>query len=292
MKTAILLTIAVTAAGLGTTRQAVSDDGTVLVNGGTFLMGTEKAEIPALRSRFRVDWPRVFENELPAHEVTVSTFRIDKYEVTYARFAEFLDAAPEWNKEYLDDEEHNGDYLADWTEGAHPEGKQQYPVVFVTWAAAQSYCRWRNGRLPTEAEWEFVARSGDSREFPWGDELPSPERANYHASNTDGSVQVGEYPANDLGVFDLAGNVWEFLLDAWVPEYPGEARQDPVVGGFVADERIRDVRGRRAVRGASFGGSVVNLRTRWRDSHVVTNAIGFVGFRCAYPIPTDTLDDR
>ena len=274
--------IVVQCACLAIAPQAIGDDGTVLVKDGTFLMGTDQADVAALKSRFQVDWPGVFDNESPAHEVTLSDFRIDKHEVTNARFVQFLDAVPEWRKDRLDTREHNGDYLADWREGQYPEGMGQHPVVFVTWAAAQSYCRWRDGRLPTEAEWEFVARSGDSREFPWGDTLPSPERANYYSSNIGEPVEVGKYPPNDLGVFDLAGNVWELLLDAWVPQYPNEAQIDPIAGGPVENEQLRDIRGRRAVRGASFGGSVVNLRTRWRDSHVVTNAIGFVGFRCAY----------
>ncbi len=276
--------IVVQCACLAIAPQAIGDDGTVLVKGGTFLMGTDQADVAALKSRFQVDWPGVFDNESPAHEVTLSDFRIDKHEVTNAQFVKFLDAVPEWRKDRLDSQEHNGDCLADCQEGQYPEGRGQHPVVFVTWAAAQSYCRWRDGRLPTEAEWEFVARSGDSREFPWGDTLPSPERANYYSSNIGEPVKVGKYPPNDLGVFDLAGNVWELLLDTWVPQYPNEAQIDPIAGGPIENEQIRDIRGRRAVRGASFGGSVVNLRTRWRDSHVVTNAIGFVGFRCTYSV--------
>lgn len=75
----------------------------------------------------------------------------------------------------------------------------------------------------------------------------------------------------------MAGNVWELLLDPWSDTH------DPSLESRVDDQDLLDVTGRRAVRGASYGGAVVNLRTRWRDSHVVTNAIDFVGFRCAYP---------
>jgi len=156
-------------------------------------------------------------------------------------------------------------------------------VVFITWSAAQSYCRWRGGRLPSEAEWEYVARSADDREFPWGNQLPSPDLANYSASNNGEPVAVGSYAPNDFGVYDLAGNVWEFLLDEWAPNYSAADQINRIAGGPVADEEIANVVGRRAVRGASFGGSVVNLRTRWRDSHVISNATEFVGFRCAYP---------
>ncbi len=278
------MSAALLAVACSTVRPPTSGSGgSVFVHGGTFVMGSEPADVPALRSAYGVDWPGAFENEVPAHEVTLSDFRIDRHEVTYARFAEFLDAVPAWRRGRLDRDEHNGRYLADWRDGRYPEDKAQHPVVFVTWAAAQSYCRWRGGSLPSEAQWEFVARSGGAREFPWGDERPSPERANYYASGVGGPVGVGQYPPNDLGVFDLAGNVWEFLMDAWAPDYPEGAQRDPIAGGRVDDRDIRGIRGRRAVRGASFDGSVVNLRTRWRDSHVVTNAIEFVGFRCAYP---------
>lgn len=255
---------------------------TVSIRGATFLMGTNLEDIPALRAKYGVAFPGVFENESPAHSVTLKDFRLDQHEVTYALFAEFLKATPEWRKDRLDDSEQNGSYLADWQDGHFPSGKAQHPVVYITWAAAQSFCRWNGGRLPTEAEWEFAARSGGSTEFPWGDILPTPELANYSASGNDRSVVVGSYPPNDFGVYDLAGNVWEFLLDEWTVEYRDDELRDPVHGGFVKDEDIRRITGRRAVRGASFGGSVVNLRTRWRDSHVVTNAIEFVGFRCSY----------
>jgi len=213
----------------------------------------------------------------------ISSFRIDRYEVTNARYFEFLVDNPEWRKDQLRDRQHNGQYLTHWENGRYREGAANLPVVNVTWSAAQSYCRWHGGRLPTEAEWEYVARAGDSRAFPWGDEPPSPERANYSASVHGKTIDVGSYAPNDFGVYDLAGNVWEFLYDAWEPRYADDPQSDPVAGGLLTPQEEATVSGRRAVRGASFGGSVVNVRTRWRDSHVATNAIEFVGFRCAYP---------
>ena len=112
--------------------------------------------------------------------------------------------------------------------------------------------------------------------------MPSPSRANYGGDNIDETTPVGSYSPNALGLYDLPGNVWEFLYDEWRDTYTAEAAVDPVAGGWLSAAEIAAVEGRRAVRGASYAGSVVNLRTRWRDSHVVTNAIGFVGFRCAY----------
>jgi formylglycine-generating enzyme required for sulfatase activity len=214
--------------------------------------------------------------------VTLEAFWIDRHEVTNRQFAAFVAAVPRWRKANVDPEEHNGKFLEHWVGGAPAVGDEDRPVVFVTWSAAQAYCDWRGGRLPTEAEWEYVARSGDDREFPWGDELPSPGLANYQASEHGRSVNVGQYPASDFGVFDLAGNIWEFLADEWREHY--EIR--PVDALDVAPTAAPS--SRRSVRGASFDGSVVNLRTRWRDSHVVSNAVEFVGFRCAYREAPDT----
>lgn len=277
MRSALLVLFALVAAqGLAAEETAVP------VPGGTFTMGTPEAVIPDLKKGYGVDFPGAFRDEAPAHTVTVSDFRMDRHEVTYEQFGSFVNANPSWRRDRLSPELHNGDYLRDWHQGRPPAGRSEHPVVFVTWHAAQAFCRWRGGRLPTEAEWEWAARAGDEREFPWGDEPPTVERANYYASGIDETTPVGSYPPNELGLHDLAGNVWEYLLDSWQP-YSETEETDPIAGGAVLDTELLEVSGRRAVRGASYGGSVVNIRTRWRDSHVVTNAIGFVGFRCVYP---------
>jgi formylglycine-generating enzyme required for sulfatase activity len=259
-------------------------DGTVLVSGGTLRMGVPASSIPSLRCRYGVSFPGSFENEIPEHPVTVSSFRMDAYEVTNERFSEFVAACPKWSPDRLTPELHNGQYLAHWTNGTYPKGSGAHPVVFVPWQAAQAFCQWAGGRLPTEAEWEYAARAGDDREFPWGEELPTSERANYGASGLGTSAPVGSYPPNPFGLYDMAGNVWEWLLDKWEPNYPSELRVDPVIGDAPVDDELRAIRGRRVIRGGSFTGGVVNLRTRWRDSHLVSNAVEFVGFRCAYPI--------
>lgn len=247
-------------------------------------MGTDTPMIEGLRERYGLDMPGAFDNEVPAHRVTVGDFRLDRHEVTNARYAAFLKENPDWLRDRLPIERHNGDYLREWRDGSFPEGKADHPVVNVTWHAAQAFCHWSGGRLPTEAEWEYAARCGDDREFPWGDELPSPELANYYATGTGSTVVVGSYPPNDCGLQDLAGNVWEFLYDAWESTYSNEAQTDPCVGCPATASDPMLVEGRRALRGGSFDGAVVNLRSRWRDSHVVTSAVGFVGFRCAYPL--------
>ena len=243
----------------------------------TFRMGTPAASVAALRERYRLHYPGVFEDEVPEHEVSLSAFRLDRSPVTNARFAEFVAARPEWGKARPPAERHNGRYLEHWKEGRPPRASLDHPVVFVTWHAAQAFCRWAGGRLPTEAEWEYAARAGGDREFPWGDEPPTPERAHFGAH---GTVAAGAAPPNGFGLRDMAGNVWHFLLDAWGP-YAAGPQKDPITGGAVKDDQ--SVAGRRALRGGSFEAAPPNLRTRWRDSHLVTNAAPTVGFRCAYP---------
>jgi formylglycine-generating enzyme len=263
---------------------AVKAQDAVVVRGGTFRMGTPSAAIPELKTRYALSFPGVFESEAPDHPVTVSTFRMDRYEVTNERFAQFIGTRPEWSRGPLPGETQNGRYLEHWTDAKYPAKKANHPVTFVTWHAAQAFCRWAGGRLPTEAEWEYAARAGRDFDFPWGNELPSPARANYQASGVGDTSPVGSYPPNALGVYDMAGNVWEFLLDTWEPTYAAVSQVDPIAGGAVRDNELRSVTGRRVVRGGSYDGGVVNLRTRWRDSHVVSNAVAFVGFRCVYPV--------
>jgi formylglycine-generating enzyme required for sulfatase activity len=263
---------------------AAAPAGTVVVGGGRYRMGTPARRIDELKHRYSVGFRGVFEDEVPDHEVTVSGFRMDSCEVTNARYAAFVAARPQWSRAGLSPERHNGHYLEDWEASGPPSGRARHPVAFVTWHAAQAFCRWAGGRLPTEAEWEYAARAGGRDvEFPWGDQPPTPERANAAAARIGTTTPVASYPPNPLGLYDLAGNVWELTLDSWAP-YTAAVQADPIAGGPVSDEQLLAVSGRRAIRGGSFGGSAVNLRSRWRDSHVVTNAVAFVGFRCVYPL--------
>jgi formylglycine-generating enzyme required for sulfatase activity len=152
-------------------------------------------------------------------------------------------------------------------------------VVFVSWDAAVACAEWEGKRLPTEAEWEFAARGGlDNPKYPWGDEEPTPSRANYGKSGIHARVQVGSYRPNPYGLFDLAGNVWEFCFDEWNALYQSDPQHQ-------TDQDIRRMQSatpeRRVIRGGSFDASEFNLRVTARDSHRSSNPVAHVGFRCA-----------
>ena len=253
-------------------RSGVATANMAMIPGATYEMGTNAAEVPMLMEKFGVKRAELFAEESPRHRVTISSFYLDRTEVTNEQFKRFVERHAEWQKDKIAAELHNGKYLQDWSGSDFPAGKEKYPVVFVSWYAATAFCQAHGKRLPTEAEWEYAARGGlKEKAFPWGDEMPDKTRANFGASGLKAPTAVASYPANGYGLFDMAGNVWEFLADEW-QKYPGKANGK-------AD--YLQVKTRRALRGGSFGGSPVNLRVAYRDSHSPENAVEHVGFRCA-----------
>lgn len=152
-----------------------------------------------------------YDNERPPHQVTISKgFWIGQTEVTVGAYKRFADgtgkampSAPSFN--------------SGWSNG-------QMPVVNVSWDDAQAYCRWAGGRLPTEAEWEYAARGG-STAARYG---PLDEVAWYDKNSGGGAHPAGEKRANGFGLFDMLGNVWEWVND-WYDEnyYQSSPTQDP-----------------------------------------------------------------
>jgi formylglycine-generating enzyme required for sulfatase activity len=256
----------------------------VFIPGGTFVMGTNAATVPILQQRFNVRRRELFDAEIPAHPVTVAPFYMDKHEVTNEQFQAFFQAHPEWGPDRIPRQFHNGEYLKDWHGTAYPPGQARHPVVQVSWYAAVAYAHWAGKRLPTEAEWEHAARGGLSgKQFPWGDEDASPDRAKYGAGEAGGPAAVGTYPANGFGLYDMAGNVWEYCLDEWGPYLAGP-HVNPVGGGSLYEgDTFRAVTTRRVIRGGSWQGAPVNLRVAYRDSHPAEGAGPHVGFRCVRP---------
>ena len=239
---------------------------------GTFVMGTDSSEIASLLARYETDHADLFTGEVPRHTVRVDAFALDRTEVTTARFRGFLIARPEWQRDRLSPASHNGRYLDGWTGTAYAAGMGQRPVTFITLPAAAAYCAWRGTRLPTEVEWEYAARGGlVSAEFPWGDAPPDTTRVNYGASHIGAPVDVGRYPPNGYGLFDMAGNVWEYTADRW----------DVDSASLSTRARAEGPGTRYVIRGGSYGASPINLRVRYRDSHPSGGAGPHVGFRSA-----------
>lgn len=253
-----------------------------LIPGATVPIGIDATDVARLQKLFGVDGMELFEAEVPRHSVSLSSFYIDRRLVTNSQFKKFVDQNGAWAPDRISRDLHNGNYLRHWKPAGIPAERENHPVVNVSWYAAVAYCEWRGKRLPTEAEWEHAARGGLNGLFPWGNSAVDKGRANYGGSGIGGTSAPGTYPANGYGLFDMAGNVWEFLADEWKP-YTSEAQQNPVAGGdsFLRGDSFLKIKKRRVIRGGSYGGDPINLWVEYRDSHPPENAKEFVGFRCA-----------
>ncbi|MCG9126631.1 formylglycine-generating enzyme family protein [Candidatus Poribacteria bacterium] len=198
-------------------------EGMVLIPKGEFLMGSNHPECNL--------------DERPIHIVYVDDFYIDKYEVTNSQYKEFIDANPQWQKKKwwnskagIADRFHDGDYLKNWKGNNFPEGKGKFPVVHVSWYAAMAYAKWVGKRLPTEAEWEKAARGGiEGSDYPWGNSINSSHASYPPHGGPD--TPIGLYPPNAYGIYDMIGNVMEWCLDAYDPEFYRKSRyMNPIAG--------------------------------------------------------------
>lgn len=250
-----------------------SPEGMVLIRAGTFQMGSDA---PDARRHLK-----------PAHTVHLDAFYIDIYPVTNAQFKKFVDANPAWSKDNIEDKFHWGGYLCHWTGTDYPPGKADHPVVWVSWYAALAYAEWTGKRLPTEAEWEYATRGGlTGKKYPWGDAEPTPDHANY-GKNVNDTTPVGTYPPNGYELYDMAGNVWEWCLDAYDEGFyfASHNSRNPVAvsGGKPLTwllENFKHIQGWRVVRGGSWHGSDLYLRVAERAPEYPTAVVDFIGFRC------------
>ncbi len=221
---------------------------------------------------------------MPRHTVHLDEFYIDAYEVTNAQFKTFIDANPEWSKDNIPSEYHNGNYLRLWAGNDYPRGKANHPVVYVSWYAAMAYAKWKGKRLPTEAEWEKAARGGMAgMRYVWGNSR-HPGKANYgyYGKHT---RPVGSYLPNGYGLHDMGGNVWELCLDEYNRNfYRNSPKENPVAGVSDIEALMEDFTSVKTVR-VSRGGSW-NTRDRPagaanRGNDKPTNTNSWLGFRCA-----------
>ncbi|MEI6291770.1 MAG: formylglycine-generating enzyme family protein, partial [Chloroflexota bacterium] len=245
------------------TRKKRSQDSMVMViiPSGTFIMGTDPkiamAYCRQINNDCQENW---FTDEEPVHKIDLDTFWIDQTEVTNSQYGGCVEAgvcAPPSNKSSVSRPEYfgNSEY-------------SDYPVVNVDWNKANTYCSWAGARLPSEAEWEKAARGTDGRSYPWGEGI-DPTLANINSKDT---TRVGSFLGgiSPYGVYDMAGNVWEWTSD-WYDVYPGGKISSSTDFGTIF----------RVVRGGSWYGSFNDSRASNRDRGEITNAFSDLGFRCA-----------
>ncbi len=232
--------------------------GMACIPGGPFLRG-------------RDDGP---ENERPQQSVHVDPFYMDLYEVTYPEYQACVKAK------------------ACRKGGPHYKGfsDARQPIVGVSWFGAREYCNWRGGRLPTEAEWEKAARGTDGRRYPWGDEKATCERAiikdaRLNGCRTGKTWPVGSRPAAIHGLYDMAGNAWEWTADWYANSYAacGADCAGPNPKGPCGGADACPGRRYRVVRGGSWFWTAMYATTSWRRRHLPANDPIFhhFGFRCA-----------
>ena len=240
----------------------IESDGVTMmfVPAGEFSMGSESGS----------------DDEKPIHSVTLDAYYIDKYEVTNAAYKRCVDAGgcepPKQSSSY--------------TRSAYYSNPEfdEYPVIYVDWNMANAYCEWRGpstgsgqARLPTEAEWEKAARGLDGRTYPWGENVDC-DKANYNRCVGD-ITKVGSYldGVSPYGLYDMAGNVWEWVADWYDSEYYANSPSSNPLGPSSGQYRV--------LRGGSWDVNDNGVRSAYRVG-VTPDVIYYgVGFRCARSSP-------
>jgi len=259
-----------------------SQDRMRFVPGAMYRTGSDLDELDKIMQATGLRTVEPLMPEVPSHNVSVSDFYMDTFDVTNEEFSEFVRAVPEWSPEHADVSLHNGRYLEHWIDGSPPGHLLNHPVTFVTWQASAAYCEWRGKRLPTEIEFEWAAQDGVAAiEYPWGNSPPGNELTNWGGSGIGTTVPVGSYPPNARGLYDMSGNIWHFTSDPWLGSYA-----EMLTGSTELQDSARDPKIRRVVKGGSWGANAANLRVRYRDSHRPFDAREMVGFRCARSVGT------
>ena len=262
--------------------EPLAPEGMVSIPAGEFQMGSD-GPLPQ-----HAWWAAKMADERPVHTVYVDAFFMDEHEVTNLEYQQFLLANPSWRKDKIDERFHSGNYLKDWQGNAYPSGKTRHPVVHVSWYAAMAYAQWQGKRLPTEAEWEYAARGGlVGKEYSWGDEWDYDQvhisrRAGDNTRTTGDTAKVGKLPPNGYGLYDIAGNVWEWCLDEYNAEfYSISPRENPLSGANSIDwviDNFIDVKSERVLRGGSW--YELRVRVAYRTSKAPAKTYFDTGFRC------------
>ena len=236
-----------------TPRPALAGVQWVLVRGGSFAMGSRSGASDAR----------------PVHRVSVGTFRLSKSEVTVGQYRSCV-------KSGRCSSPNSGKYC-NWGR----RGRSSHPVNCVDWSQARAFCSWAGGRLPSEAEWEYAARSGGKGwKYPWGDAAATCSRAvmddGGNGCGKDRTWPVCSKTSGNTthGLCDMAGNVWEWVEDCWHGSYSGAP-----VDGSAWTSNCSDAS--RVLRGGSWPDTAGNLRAALRVSYAPGNRDDDLGFRCA-----------
>ena len=203
-----------------------------------------------------------WDDEAPEHVSSTGAFYIDLKEVTNSDYKRFVDATQRTPPFH-------------WPDGNLPKGKENHPVVYVSWFDANEYCGWAGKRLPTEQEWEKAARGEEGLIYPWGNEW-SLNKSNNPYKHSTGTEPVGSYPEgrSPYGLYDLSGNVWEWVDSYYLP-HPG----NPVTRAEYGEDK-------RVLKGGSWfdclsygcGLSAPTFNRSFFTPEVKNNSFGF---RCA-----------
>ncbi|MDJ0901582.1 MAG: formylglycine-generating enzyme family protein [Xenococcus sp. MO_188.B8] len=257
----------------------------VLIPGGSFMMGTEDEEIERLVKEYDREW---FRAERPQHKVTVPTFFMGRYPITKDQWREVAG----WQQIERELETDPSDFKEDY-EGID---RWQRPVESISWEDAKEFYNRlsnrakREYRLPTEAEWEYACRAGTTTPFHFGETI-STELANYYGEATYGRGSKGIYReqttpvgyfqvANNFGLSDMHGNVWEWCEDDWHDNYENA----PTNGSAWVSE----VSATRIIRGGSWGYNPAYCRSACRDDFTRGNRSYGIGFRVVCVAPSTT----
>ena len=234
----------------------------VLVSPGFFIMGSNKS----------------LEDEAPEHRVYLDSYWIDKFEVSAGKFAEFLNTMDNLKGYYLDNK-----FGTLYYDGRfHPRpGLENYPINNITWNAADEYCKWKEKRLPTEAEWEKAARGTAAQAYPWGNIPPSDTLARYFQTWTKEENHKVMVPVQALtegqspyGLHNMAGNVKEWVDDWYDREYYNEQSEYANPRGPIGGEF-------KVVRGGSWRDMKGFIYSTFRNSGNPKSRMDDYGFRCA-----------
>ncbi len=265
----------------------------VSIPGGTFQMGDNFNEGET--------------DERPVHTVTISTFKMSKYEVTNAQYAEYLNAANtdglikvsgdvvyaasdgSNSQPYFDTHSYDSNSQIDYVGGTFTvrtksdRGMSNDPVLCVSWHGARAFCDYYEYRLPAEAEWEYAARGGlSAKRFPWGDTI-SHSQANYWSSSSGYhpsyddvypyTSPVGAFASNGYGLHDMSGNVWEWCNDWYDSGYYNSSPQQYPQGPLSGSNRV--------IRGGSWYAPAYYCRTALRYRSIPGFRGGDLGFRAS-----------